>query len=89
MLFWATWVVAMGSIIYSFYVIRDNEELKKDLINCKMYATCGLRESFKNGTVVGIAYEDYFCVWTKDRKILDTLETCTHEYAHTNFNLND
>lgn len=39
--------------------------------------------------VLGRAYGDYFCVWTKDRTIADVLETCTHEYGHNNLELAD
>ncbi len=37
----------------------------------------------------GLAYGNYIVVWTKDRTITQTLETCTHEYAHNNLGLKD
>lgn len=39
--------------------------------------------------IVGLAYGDYFMVWTKNRTIIDTIETCTHEYSHNNLRLDD
>jgi hypothetical protein len=45
-----------------------------------------------NGTqwVEGIACGDkYICVYTKDRSINETINTCAHEWAHTHEGLKD
>jgi len=39
--------------------------------------------------VDGLAFGDYFAVWTKNRTVSDVLETCAHEYAHNNLGMND
>jgi len=39
--------------------------------------------------LLGLAYGDYIVVWTRNRTILEVLETCTHEYAHNNLDLCD
>jgi hypothetical protein len=41
--------------------------------------------------VGGLAYKNAnaFCVYTKDKGVMDVMDTCIHEYGHTNLNLDD
>lgn len=39
--------------------------------------------------VDGVAFGDFFAVWTRGRNITSVLEVCAHEYAHNNLGLID
>lgn len=44
----------------------------------------------ENGSMVrGVAYQDYFCVYTKGLNVVEALQYCAHEYGHTNLGLKD
>lgn len=58
----------------------------------KMYYWSRYNKTFHHNAstmINGLAYGDYIVVWTKDRNIIDVLETCTHEYAHNNLEMKD
>lgn len=45
---------------------------------------------YTNDSIVrGLAYDDYFCVYSAGLTITEALQVCTHEYAHTNLGLDD
>lgn len=69
-------------------IIESN--YNNSLESFKMYYVdkYGVEFNYTNG-VYGIAYGDFFTVWSRGRNITAVLDTCVHEYAHNNLGLRD
>jgi len=71
-------------------LMGENARIKTKLSQFEMYYNEKYNAEFDhhNG-VLGLAFGDYISVWTRGRDIMAVLETCTHEYAHNEFGLED
>ena len=83
---------ALGVAITQLFhlpILQEYAQLESETKGCNALRLQVAHMNFKNHTtgVVGLAWPDSFCVYTKNRGILDVLETCTHEYAHTNLDM--
>jgi|WetSurMetagenome_2_1015567.scaffolds.fasta_scaffold729178_2 hypothetical protein len=88
-------VVALFSVValVIVYFMEENNnptssELLESIKNTEN-ASFTLGETINGSQITGLAYKNFFCVYTKERKILDVLQDCTHEYGHTNLELVD
>lgn len=90
-------ILALGLAVYSMKVNYDQQnDFDKRLNDMREEYSIFLNSTDINASELknsegfgGMAYGDYFCVWTKDQNITHTLEICTHEYAHNNLGLLD
>ena len=65
-------------------IIHDQQ---KEIEKFEMFYLDRNKQDFQGGEVTGLAYGDFFAVWSKGRSIQEVMGSCLHEYAHNEFNM--
>ena len=81
---------ALLSLIFlaiALFLAFDNYFLRQEVEKFDLFYLDRNQQEFHGGEVTGLAYGDFFAVWTKGRSIQEVMGTCLHEYAHNELDM--